>query len=195
MGFSICCEIGQFFNVYCFRRKYCWVFGGFCVDTSLSFSSAQIIYELWDRAQRGCSCSLFFWPMRNIILESLGSTGYQSRARAHHPLVSVEAEVETNRKWYSQPEHPHTKSNEPKCIRYGRIGPRLCESVNQERIRGMRGRGWGENCYRGCRDLNFTSTGWIIKQAVVKTEVQGLWVCRVFPWATLTILGSVLMLN
>ena len=38
---------------------------------------------------------------------------------------------------YSHPEHPHTKRNEPKCIRCGRIGPRLCESVDQERIRGM----------------------------------------------------------
>ena len=35
---------------------------------------------------------------------------------------------------YSHQQHPHTKLNEPKCIRCGRIGQRLCESVNQERI-------------------------------------------------------------
>ena len=45
------------------------------------------------------------------------------------------------------------------------------------------------------RDLNFTRTGWIIKQAALKSEGQGLWVCRVFPWATLTIFGSALILN
>ena len=38
---------------------------------------------------------------------------------------------------YSQLEHHHTNPNESKCIRYKRIGPRLCESVNQERKRGM----------------------------------------------------------
>ena len=41
------------------------------------------------------------------------------------------------------------KADEPKCLRYGRIGPRLCNSVNQERIRGLSHR--CENCYRGCR--------------------------------------------
>ena len=38
---------------------------------------------------------------------------------------------------YSHPEHPHIKPNEPKCIRYESIGPRFCESVNQERTLGM----------------------------------------------------------
>ena len=38
---------------------------------------------------------------------------------------------------HSQLEHHHTNPNESKCIRYKRIGPRLCESVNQERKRGM----------------------------------------------------------
>ena len=38
---------------------------------------------------------------------------------------------------YFHPEHPGTKPNELKCIKYGRIGPRLCDSVNEERIRGM----------------------------------------------------------
>ena len=38
---------------------------------------------------------------------------------------------------YSNLEFPLTKPNEPKCIRYGRIGLRLFASVNQERIRGM----------------------------------------------------------
>ena len=38
---------------------------------------------------------------------------------------------------HSHPEHPHSKPNEPKCLRYGRIGLRLCASVNQERIRGL----------------------------------------------------------
>ena len=39
---------------------------------------------------------------------------------------------------YSQyQEHPSTKPNEPKCIRYGRIGPQICESVDKERILGM----------------------------------------------------------
>ena len=45
----------------------------------------------------------------------------------------------------------------------------------------LRGGGWDETCYRGCRDLNFTRTGWRIKQAALRTEGQGLWVCRVFP--------------
>ena len=44
---------------------------------------------------------------------------------------------------YSHPKHPHKKPNEPKYIRYGRIGPRHFEAVNQERIRGMPHR-WGE---------------------------------------------------
>ena len=35
---------------------------------------------------------------------------------------------------YSHAEPPLTKLNESKCIRYRRIGPRLCESVHQERI-------------------------------------------------------------
>ena len=51
---------------------------GFSWKPHKSFSSAQIAHELWARAQRGCSCSLFF-PQR--ILGNLGSTGYQSRAR------------------------------------------------------------------------------------------------------------------
>ena len=49
----------------------------------------------------------------------------------------------------------------------------------------LRGGGWGENCYRGCRDLNFSRTGWITKQAALQTEGQGLWVLRVSPRATL----------
>ena len=60
----------------------------------------------------------------------------------------------------------------------------------------LRGGGWGENCYQGCQDLNFTRTSRIIKlQAALKTDGQGLWVCLVFPWATLRILGSALMLT
>ena len=51
---------------------------GFSWKPHKSFSFAQIAHELWARAQRGCSCSLFF-PQR--ILGNLGSTGYQSRAR------------------------------------------------------------------------------------------------------------------
>lgn len=37
---------------------------------------------------------------------------------------------------YSNPEHPHTRPNEPKCKIYGKskIGSRLCESVDQKRI-------------------------------------------------------------
>ena len=35
---------------------------------------------------------------------------------------------------YSHLEHLHTKPNKPKCIRYGRIGLRLCKSVDLERI-------------------------------------------------------------
>jgi len=38
---------------------------------------------------------------------------------------------------YSHQEHLLTKPNDPKCIRYGRIGPRLCKKVNQA----------GENTY------------------------------------------------
>ena len=45
------------------------------------------------------------------------------------------------------------------------------------------------------RDLTFARTGLIINQAALKTERQGLWVCRVFPWATLRILGSALMIT
>ena len=144
----------------------------------------------------------FFDPWATLFWKALGVLDTNLVPGAHDPLVSVEAEVETNRKWYSHPEPPHTKPNEPKCIIYGRIGPRLFESVNQERIQGtpryassLRGGGWGQNCYRGCRDLNVTRTGWIIKQAALKTGGQGLWVSRVFPWATLRSLGSVLMLN
>ena len=59
-----------------------------------------------------------------------------------------------------------------------------------------RGGGWRENCYQGCQDLNFTRTSKIIKlQAALKTDGQGLWVCRVFSWSTLRILGSALMLT
>ena len=36
-----------------------------------------------------------------------------------------------------------TKPNEHRYIRYGRIGPKFCESVDQERLRGMPYR-WGE---------------------------------------------------
>ena len=58
----------------------CWrVFRG----NPIVFSSAQITHELWSRTLRGCSCGLFFPPMRNsILLGSLGKTGYQSRARS-----------------------------------------------------------------------------------------------------------------
>ena len=42
---------------------------------------------------------------------------------------------------------------------------------------------------------DFTRTGRIIKQAALKTEGQSLWVCRVFPGATLRISGSASMLN
>ena len=52
------------------------------------------------------------------------------------------------------------------------------------------GEGWGENFHRGCRELNFTGTGSIIKQAALKTEEQGLLVCRIFSRATLRMLGS-----
>lgn len=38
-----------------------------------------------------------------------------------------------------------------------------------------RGGGWGENCYQGCQDLNFTRTSKIIKlQAALKTDGQVL---------------------
>ena len=40
---------------------------------------------------------------------------------------------------YSHQEHLLTKPNDSKCIRYGRIGPRLCKKVNQERIREVGG--------------------------------------------------------
>ena len=60
----------------------------------------------------------------------------------------------------------------------------------------LRGGGWGESCYQGCQDLSFIRTSRIIKlQAALETYGQGLWVCRVFPWATLRILGSALMLT
>jgi len=39
----------------------------------------KITHELWACAQRGCI--LFFRPMRNSILENLGSTGDQSRIK------------------------------------------------------------------------------------------------------------------
>ena len=45
------------------------------------------------------------------------------------------------------------------------------------------------------RDLTFSRTALIINQAALKTEGQGLWVCRVFPWATQRILGSALMIT
>ena len=79
--------------------------------------------------------------------------------------------------------------NRPEALRVDEPGE------NTRYTPSLRGRGWGENCYRGCGDLNFTRTGWVIKQAALKTEGQGLWVCRVFPWATLRILGSALMLT
>ena len=54
---------------------------------------------------------------------------------------------------YSHLKHLHTKPNEPKCIRYARIGPRLCESEHQETRYsisvhrcGEGGVGWGEYC-------------------------------------------------
>lgn len=68
---------------------------------------------------------------------------------------------------FTSQEHPHTKPNGPKCIRYGRISPRLCKSIYQERIcsrPSLRGQVLGKNCQRGCRDLNLTRTGLIIKQ-------------------------------
>ena len=48
---------------------------------------------------------------------------------------------------YSHLEHPYTKPNKPKCIRYGRIGLRLCGSVDLGRICSIPvyrcSRGWG----------------------------------------------------
>ena len=35
---------------------------------------------------------------------------------------------------YSNPEHAHTRPNEPKCKIYGKISSILCESVDQKRI-------------------------------------------------------------
>ena len=58
---------------------------------------------------------------------------------------------------HSQLEHHHTNPNESKCIRYKRIGPRLCESVNQERKRGMphrcREEGWARTAIEGAETL------------------------------------------
>ena len=81
--------------------------------------------------------------------------------------------------------------NRPQDLRVGGPGEntRYASSLR-------RGGGWGENCYQGCQDLNFTRTSRIIKLlAALKTDGQGLWVGRVFPWATLRILGSALMLT
>ena len=65
---------------------------GFSWKPHKSFSSAQIAHELWARAQRGCSCSLFF---RNVFWETWGVLGTNLVPGTHDPLVSVEAEGET----------------------------------------------------------------------------------------------------
>ena len=78
--------------------------------------------------------------------------------------------------------------NRPEALRVGEPGE------NTRYAPSLRGGVWGENRYRGCRDLNFTGTGFrIIKQTALKTDGQSVWVCLVFPWATLRILGSLLI--
>ena len=81
--------------------------------------------------------------------------------------------------------------NRLEALRVGRPGEntRYAPSLQAGRRVGL------ELVSRVPRDLTFTRTGLIINQAALKTEGQGLWVCRVFPWATLRILGSALMIT
>lgn len=70
---------------------------------------------------------------------------------------------------YSHQQHPHTKLNEPKCIRCGRIGQRLCESVNQERIIvHCCGEEGGVRTACEGSELTLTRTGWISMQVAFK---------------------------
>ena len=53
--------------------------------------------------------------------------------------------------------------NRPEALRVGEPGE------NTRYAPSLRGGGWGENCYRGCRDLNFTRSGYGQLTAVKKT--------------------------
>ena len=54
----------------------------------------------------------------------------------------------------------------PEALRVGEPGENTGYASSLEGGGGVGGR-WGENCYRGLRDVNFTRTGRIIKQNIL----------------------------